>query len=97
LAYTPEFEANHSTLLPTTKGRAGTSGKSSPPPHLVESLQLHTVCGVPLTMMLPAQCCADEGAATAITPHAPPDRMLACRTVGNDIGCISPSTSRARP
>ena len=88
LAYTPEFEANHSTLSPTRKGRAGTSGKSSPPPHLVESLQLHTVCGVPVTMMLPAECCAAEGAAKMIAPDATAHRMLTCRTVGNDIACI---------
>src|SRR6516162_3556314 len=85
LAYTPEFEANHSTLLPITKGRAGTSEKSSPPPHLVEALQLHTVCGVPLTMMPPAKCWAVQGAATAIAPDATPHRMPACRTLGNDI------------
>src|ERR1700754_880068 len=88
-AYTPEFEANHSTLRPTKKGRAGTSGKSSPPAHLVERLQLHTVCGAPLATRLPVRCCAVEGAATVMATATTPHRMPACKTVGNDIACIA--------
>src|ERR1700722_4433689 len=56
---------------------------------MVEPLQLHTVCGVPLTTMLPVKGCAVEGAATAIMPDATLHRMPARRTVGNDM-LVSP-------